>query len=156
MTIRRQILLYILPLFACFGVIGSAVAWRLQTEADKQVFDVMSASLVISFAEFITATDLEALAKDVPLADTALGRAVPRIDLVQYGMAPAKFTAATFRVRGWAWVDPTKEVAAYKEAVRAGFMTTGDTLGNDRVRWEVNEREVVVTVFDEPQPWPVD
>jgi hypothetical protein len=80
MTIRRQILLYILPLFACFGVIGSAVAWRLQTEADKQVFDVMSASLVISFAEFITAADLDALARDVPLADTALGRAVPRLE----------------------------------------------------------------------------
>jgi hypothetical protein len=80
MTIRRQILFYLLPLFAGFGVIGGAVAWRLQTEADRQVFDVVSGSLAISLAEFISPADLEALARGVPLADTALGRAVPRLE----------------------------------------------------------------------------
>ena len=28
-----------------------------------------------------------------------------------------------WKLRGWTWVDPTKEVAAYKEAVKAGFTT---------------------------------
>jgi capsid protein len=40
-------------------------------------------------------------------------------------VSPDKFTAAIFRPRGWSWVDPTKEVAAYKEAVKAGFTTVG-------------------------------
>ena len=30
--------------------------------------------------------------------------------------------------RGWAWVDPLKEVQAYKEAVRCGFMTQADVI----------------------------
>jgi len=30
--------------------------------------------------------------------------------------------------RGWAWVDPAKEVQAYKEAVRCGFKTLGEVV----------------------------
>jgi len=30
--------------------------------------------------------------------------------------------------RGWAWVDPNKEINAYKTAVRAGFMTLRDVV----------------------------
>jgi capsid protein len=30
--------------------------------------------------------------------------------------------------RGWDWIDPLKEVAAYKAAVRAGFMTVDDVI----------------------------
>jgi hypothetical protein len=30
--------------------------------------------------------------------------------------------------RGWAWVDPQKEVASYKDAVRCGFLTQGDVI----------------------------
>ena len=37
---------------------------------------------------------------------------------------PAPFRACLFKPRGWGWVDPTKEVEAFKEAVRAGFTTT--------------------------------
>ena len=33
-----------------------------------------------------------------------------------------------FKPRGWSWVDPTKEVAAYKEAVKAGFTTVSDVI----------------------------
>lgn len=36
--------------------------------------------------------------------------------------------AALFRPRGWAWIDPTKEVEAYRKAVRAGFMTVSDVI----------------------------
>jgi hypothetical protein len=39
---------------------------------------------------------------------------------------------------------------------RLSFTTTGDTIGNDRLRWEIHEREIAVTVFDYPQPWPAD
>ena len=32
---------------------------------------------------------------------------------------------ARWMPRGWAWVDPVKEVSAYKDAVRCGFKTLG-------------------------------
>ena len=30
--------------------------------------------------------------------------------------------------RGWSWVDPAKEVQAYKDAVRCGFKTLGEVV----------------------------
>ena len=33
-----------------------------------------------------------------------------------------------FKPRGWSWVDPTKEVNAYKEAERAGYLTKTDVI----------------------------
>jgi lambda family phage portal protein len=39
-----------------------------------------------------------------------------------------KFESVRFRPRGWGWVDPTKEVEAFKEAVRCGFMSQQDVL----------------------------
>jgi lambda family phage portal protein len=100
------------------------------------------------------------------LQAAVLARAIPRIDLVQYGMAPQKFEAATFRVRGWSWVDPTKEVNAYKEAVRAGFMTTGDVIAatsphrdlEDTLREFQREHEMMESFgvsFDTAAPEPV-
>src|SRR6185369_8168909 len=41
---------------------------------------------------------------------------------------PEKFEAVKFKLRGWSWVDPTREVAAYKEAIRAGLVSTGDVI----------------------------
>lgn len=54
----------------------------------------------------------------------------------QYAIDPCKFECATFKARGWSWVDPTTEVNAYKEAVKAGFITVSDVIaqtgnGND-------------------------
>lgn len=40
----------------------------------------------------------------------------------------ARYEAARWKPRGWSWVDPTKEVNAYKEAVRCGFTTVGDVI----------------------------
>ena len=59
-----------------------------------------------------------------------------RVSLGQYAEDPTKFEAVTFKARGWSWVDPTKEVEAYKEAVKAGFITVADVIaqtgnGND-------------------------
>ena len=41
----------------------------------------------------------------------------------------AKYQSVRFKPRGWSWVDPAKEVAAYKMAVRNGFMTVSDVIG---------------------------
>lgn len=40
----------------------------------------------------------------------------------------AKYEAVRFKPRGWSWVDPTKEVTAFKTAVRCGFMTVSDVI----------------------------
>lgn len=39
-----------------------------------------------------------------------------------------KYQQARFKPRGWSWIDPSKEVMAYKMAVRCGFMTVGDVI----------------------------
>jgi lambda family phage portal protein len=48
---------------------------------------------------------------------------VGELQLAGYEAAPERFTKARWMCRGWAWVDPAKEVAALKEAVKAGFAT---------------------------------
>lgn len=50
------------------------------------------------------------------------------INLPAYEANPALFKAARWMARGWSWVDPAKEVAAYKEAVKAGFTTMTDVI----------------------------
>lgn len=39
-----------------------------------------------------------------------------------------KYWQVRFKPRGWSWIDPTKEVNAYKQAVRSGFMTVSDVI----------------------------
>jgi lambda family phage portal protein len=50
------------------------------------------------------------------------------LSLPGYELAPERFKAARWMPRGWAWVDPAKEVQAYKEAVRCGFKTLGEVV----------------------------
>ena len=50
------------------------------------------------------------------------------LSLPGYEQQPERFKAARWMPRGWAWVDPAKEVAAYKEAVRCGFKTLADVV----------------------------
>jgi lambda family phage portal protein len=50
------------------------------------------------------------------------------IPIAQYAQDAGKFEAVSFKARGWSWVDPTKEVEAYKEAVKAGFITVADVI----------------------------
>lgn len=45
------------------------------------------------------------------------------ISLKGYELAPEKYQAVKWMPRGWAWIDPAKEVAAYKEALRGGLTT---------------------------------
>ena len=45
------------------------------------------------------------------------------LPLPGYELAPERFEAVRWFPRGWAWVDPAKEVKAYTEAVRSGFKT---------------------------------
>ena len=49
--------------------------------------------------------------------------AIGQLDLPGYELMPERYDAVRWFPRGWGWVDPEKEVNAYKEAVRCGFAT---------------------------------
>ena len=48
---------------------------------------------------------------------------VGQLDLPGYELMPERYDAVKWFPRGWGWVDPEKEVNAYKDAVRCGFAT---------------------------------
>ncbi len=50
------------------------------------------------------------------------------VPVAEYAANMAKFEAVRFKPRGWAWVDPTKEVKAYKEGVMGGLTTLTDVI----------------------------
>lgn len=62
------------------------------------------------------------------LQAAVLARAVPGVSVEEYALQPQKFEAVRFKPRGWSWVDPTKEVNAYKEAIKAGLTTLTDVI----------------------------
>jgi lambda family phage portal protein len=57
-----------------------------------------------------------------------LAGAIGTVPVGQYAADPSKFTSVQFKPRGWTWVDPTKEVAAYKEAIKGGLTTLSDVI----------------------------
>lgn len=50
------------------------------------------------------------------------------ISIPDYYANKKKYWMVRFKPRGWSWIDPAKEVAAYKSAVRSGFMTVSDVI----------------------------
>lgn len=62
------------------------------------------------------------------LGQAVLSGAVEAVPVAQYAQAPEKFEAVLFKPRGWSWIDPTKEVTAYKEAITAGLTTLTDVI----------------------------
>jgi lambda family phage portal protein len=55
-----------------------------------------------------------------------------QISLPKYEVTPELYTEATkWCPRGWAWIDPEKEVSAYEKGVAAGFITQGDVIAQD-------------------------
>lgn len=62
------------------------------------------------------------------LQQAVLAGSVKGVGLADYANDPSKYEAVSFKPRGWQWVDPTKEVEAYKEALKAGFTTRADII----------------------------
>ena len=79
------------------------------------------------------------------LESAVLSGAIPAINRAEYAIHPDKYESVQFKPRGWSWVDPTKEVAAYKDAIAAGFTTVTAVIaatGNGQDLEEVlDERE---------------
>jgi lambda family phage portal protein len=59
------------------------------------------------------------------LRQAVYANAITGLSVGDYLAQPSKFEAVSFKPRGWSWIDPTKEVQAYKDARRAGFISTG-------------------------------
>jgi len=53
---------------------------------------------------------------------------ISRERLPDYEAMPERYEAVQWYPRGWAWVDPQKEVQAYRDAVRAGFKTQAQVI----------------------------
>lgn len=57
------------------------------------------------------------------LQQAVMAKVLRTINVEQYAVDPARFEAVRFKPRGWGWIDPTKEVQAYEQAIRNGFTT---------------------------------
>jgi lambda family phage portal protein len=62
------------------------------------------------------------------LQQAVFAKAIQGIPVEQYMADPGKFEAVKFKPRGWSWVDPAKEVQAYKEAEKAGYISAEDII----------------------------
>lgn len=62
------------------------------------------------------------------LQQAILSRAIESISIEQFAQYPKKFMAVRFKPRGWTWIDPEKEVKAYKEAIKGGLTTTTEVI----------------------------
>ena len=91
---------------------------------------------------------------DVWLDMAVLSGALP---LANYEIQADRYKAVRWMPRGWAWVDPGKEVDAYREAVRCGFKTLAEVVaeqGGDLEelmrgrRAELDEAEALDLKFD--------
>lgn len=97
------------------------------------------------------------------------------LNLAGYEMDRNRYESVRWIPRGWAWVDPNKEISAYKTAVRSGFMTLRDVVmqngGDLEELLETRRREVelcdelelifdtdpeVVDISGKAQPAPIE
>lgn len=62
------------------------------------------------------------------LESAMLSRAIAGVPVEAYIANRKQIESVSWKPRGWSWVDPTKEVAAYKEAVRCGFTTVSTVI----------------------------
>lgn len=64
------------------------------------------------------------------------------VDIPDYFQHKDRYQAVRFKPRGWSWVDPAKEVKAYVDAVKNGFMSRSDVIaaiGNGQDREDVDK-----------------
>lgn len=62
------------------------------------------------------------------LQQAVLAKALDSISPSAYAGSMTQYESVLFKPRGWSWVDPTKEVDAYKEAIKGGLTTLTDVI----------------------------
>lgn len=104
---------------------------RLALLEDRDLWRVLQGWWIRNFRKEVHRDWLEAsvLAGVLPFAD--------------YYTQPKKYQPVRFKPRGWSWIDPVKEVGAYKAAVRAGFMTVSAVIS------QTSEHSDAEDVFNE-------
>ena len=89
------------------------------------------------------------------LQAAVLSRAIVSIPVESYALDASRFADVRWKFRGWSWVDPTKEVGAYKEAVKAGFITVSKVIaltgGGDDIEDVIAERKRELAMFEEAE-----
>jgi lambda family phage portal protein len=74
-----------------------------------------------------------------------------KLNLPTYEAQPERYKRVKWCPRAWAWIDPQKEVAAYKDAVRCGFKTQAQVVaeqGGD-INELMAERQAELELADE-------
>jgi len=89
---------------------------RLALLDDRDQYRVLQAWIIRTFHQHVFEAWLEL---------AVLANVLP---LPAYESTPEIYHNVRWMPRGWAWVDPAKEVAAAKAAVRAGFKTVADVI----------------------------
>ena len=91
---------------------------RLALLDDRSLWRILQGWLIRNFRTEIHKEWLEAavLSGEVKINDFYINR--------------KKYEKVRFKPRGWSWIDPTKEVNAYRLAVRAGFTTVSDVIAD--------------------------
>jgi lambda family phage portal protein len=84
---------------------------RLSLLEDREHWRVVQNYLIDNFhmRVFREWLSLAVLANELPLPD--------------YELRPERYETPKWLTRGWSWVDPLKEVKAYREAEQAGYLT---------------------------------
>jgi lambda family phage portal protein len=92
---------------------------RLALLDDRDLWRVLQQWWIRSFRERL---------HEVWIRQAVYAGAIPEVPLAQYALRPKAYLPVRWKLRGWSWIDPTKEVDAYKEAVKAGFITVSQVI----------------------------
>jgi lambda family phage portal protein len=116
---------------------------RLALLDDRDLWRVLQQWWIRSFREPMLRDWMQA---------AVLSRAIGSIQVEAYAPDTERFLAVSWKLRGWSWVDPTKEVNAYKEAVKAGFTTISaviaQTAGGVDIEDVIAERKRELDMLD--------
>ena len=116
---------------------------RIDLLEDRDLWRVLQAWWIRAFRERL---------HKVWLQQAVLARATAAITVEQYALNAKALAAVRWKPRGWSWVDPTKEVDAYKEAVKAGFITVSQVIaqtgGGVDIEDVIAERKEELAMFE--------
>jgi lambda family phage portal protein len=89
---------------------------RLSLLDDRDNWKVLQSWIICNFHEIVFKKwlDLSVLSGELEIKD--------------YELNPDAYCVPKWMPRGWSWIDPAKEVQAYKDAIRCGFATQSEVI----------------------------
>lgn len=117
---------------------------RLALLDDRDVWRFLQSWFITDFREKVHTKFMQ---------QAVLAGAFSSIKMDSFAANPRQFLAKRYKPRGWTWVDPTKEVQAYKDAVKAGFTTVTDVIaatgGGQDIEDVIEQRHAELEMMDE-------